>query len=185
MLRNTEYAWGAVSRGLHWLLAILILAQLVLGRVADEVDLSPLKLDLFVWHKSIGVTVLLFVVVRIGWRFANPTPKTVAPAHRIIVTLAKLGHGILYLLMVLVPVSGWVVSDTSRIPFRAFWQVPVPDLMAANRSVNDIAEDVHEALTTTLAIVVSAHVVAALVHHFWWRDETLARMLPIAKRGGI
>lgn len=184
MLRNSDRAWGTVARSLHWLVALLIFAQLVLGRVAEEAPLSPRKLDLFVWHKSIGLTILLLVLLRIAWRLTNPTPAPVAGTPPRFVTLAKLGHGMLYLLMVLVPLSGWIISDTSRIPFRAFWLVPVPDLLDAERAVSEMAERVHDVLTTALLAVVVVHIVAALIHHFRWRDDTLVRMLPVVRPRG-
>lgn len=178
MLQNTERAWGAVTKSFHWLVAILILGQLVLGTIAEEARVSPLKLDLFVWHKSIGVSILLLVILRVAWRLKNPPPT--APAGIAIweERLAKVGHGLLYLLMVVVPLTGWWVSDTSRIPFRLYWTVPVPDLMAPDRDLSELAADAHGLLTKLLLAVVVVHILAALRHHFLLRNDTLLRMLP-------
>jgi len=182
MLQNTERTWGIVAKSLHWLIAILILGQLVLGAVAHEARVSPLKLDLFVWHKSIGVTILLLVILRMAWRLANPPP---APPPDISVweeRLAKAGHRLLYLLMVVVPLTGWWVSDTSRIPFRLFWAVPVPDILAPNREASKLAADAHGMLTKLLLIVIVVHLLAALRHHFLLRNDTLLRMLPFRQK---
>ena len=73
-LRNTVDSWGATARWLHWLIAALVLVQFVIGSVAEEMTLTPTKLDLFVWHKSIGVSVLLLAVIRLAWRLGNPPP---------------------------------------------------------------------------------------------------------------
>jgi cytochrome b561 len=176
--KNTEYAWGAVAKAFHWLLAIVILGQLALGKVAEEASLSPLKLDLFVWHKSIGVTILVLVMLRITWRLRNPPPAPVPGDGRWETLLAKAGHTLLYVLMFAVPLSGWWVSDSSRIPFRAYWLVPMPDLIPADRAMQELAEDVHGTLIWILLAVVVVHIAAALRHHFWLRNETLRRMLP-------
>ena len=80
MLKNTDDAWGIVAKAFHWVFAVIILAQLVLGKVAEEAQVSPQKLDLFVWHKSIGVTILLLLTLRIVWRLINTPPKAVATA---------------------------------------------------------------------------------------------------------
>lgn len=177
MLRNSEHAWGLVARIFHWLLAILIVGQLVLGFVAEGARVSPQKLELFVWHKSIGISILFIVVLRVAWRWKNKPPVALAGVAVWEKRLAKAGHSLLYVLMVAVPLSGWWISDTSKIPFKLFWLVGVPDLMEANREMSEIAAQLHEVLTTLLIIVIGVHISAALRHHFVLRNDTLMRML--------
>jgi len=181
MLQNTEHAWGSVAKSFHWLVAILILGQLVLGTIAEDARVSPLKLDLFVWHKSIGVSILLLVTLRVVWRLKNPPPASPAHVPAWEARLALVGHRLLYLLMVVVPLTGWWVSDTSRIPFRLYWSVPVPDLMAPDRDLSELAADVHGVLTKLLLAIIIGHILAALRHHFMIRNDTLLRMLPLRK----
>ena len=183
-LRNTASAWGMVSMAFHWLLALLIVGQFALGWVAEEMRLSPRKFDLFVWHKSIGVTILSLVVLRLLWRLLNPPPAAAAGTSPWERRAAMAGHALLYLLMFAVPLSGWWVSDTSRIPFKLYWTIAVPDLMEANGEASKLAAGVHEFLTTLLMLVVAGHVLAALRHHFLLRDETLSRMLGLRRPGG-
>jgi len=178
ILNNSVDRWGAVAKSFHWLIALLILGQLALGTIAEEARLSPLKLDLFVWHKSIGVTILLLVVLRVAWRLSNPPPAAPHSIPAWETTLARIGHALLYLLMFAVPLTGWWVSDTTRIPFKAFWLMPMPDLMEANREMSDLAGDVHGALTKLLLLVVVIHIAAALRHHFFLHNKILTRMLP-------
>lgn len=176
--RNTADAWGTVARSFHWLIAALVLGQLVLGKIADEMALSPQKLDLFVWHKSIGISILLLAILRLLWRIANAPPAPPPGIPRWETLLARLGHTLLYALIIAVPVSGWWISDSSRIPFKAFWTVPMPDWLPTDRSVQEAAEDVHGMLIIALLIVLAFHLAAALRHHFLLRNDTLRRMLP-------
>ena len=176
-IRNSADAWGAVARGFHWVIAALILAQFVIGSVAEEMKLTPAKLDLFVWHKSIGVTILALAVLRLLWRLANPPPAMPAGTPRWEQRLAALGHWALYALIFVVPVSGWLVSDASRVPFKAYFVLPMPDLIETSRSLQEAAEEVHEVLTMTLLVVVIVHITAALRHHFLLHDDVLRRML--------
>jgi len=178
ILKNTVDSWGAVAKSFHWVIALLILGQLVLGTIAEGARLSPLKLDLFVWHKSIGVTILLLVILRFAWRLYNRPPSAPAGTPAWETKLARIGHALLYLLMFAVPMTGWWVSDTTRIPFKAFWLVPMPDLIAANRDMSDLAADVHGALTTLLLLVIVIHIAAGLRHHFFLHNKILTRMLP-------
>jgi cytochrome b561 len=184
VLRNTDHSWGVVSKGLHWLLAIMILGQFVLGMVAEEAQVSPRKLDLFVWHKSLGLTILLLVALRIAWRLANRPPGPVPGIARWEHRAARTGHALLYLLLLAVPLSGWWISDTSRIPFKAFWLVPMPDLLAADRDMSQLAATVHGILVTALLVLVAVHVLAALRHHFVLHNDTLRRMLPRRRNPG-
>ena len=175
--RNTRDTWGAVARGFHWLIATLVLAQFVIGTIAEEMKLTPTKLDLFVWHKSIGVTILLLAVLRLAWRFGNPPPAPPAGTPGWERKLASLAHWLLYALIFAVPLSGWWVSDASRVPFKAFFLVPMPDFIATDRALQEAAAEVHETLMMALLVVVILHIGAALRHHFLLRDDVLRRML--------
>lgn len=175
--RNTADNWGAVTRALHWLIAALILVQFVIGSIAEDMKLTPTKLDLFVWHKSIGVTVLVLAVLRLAWRLGNAPPAPPAGTPRWEHVLASLGHWALYALIFIVPLSGWLISDASRVPFKAFFLVPMPDFIATDRTLQEAAEDAHETLVMTLLVVVILHIGAALRHHFLLRNDVLRRML--------
>jgi len=181
--RNSADSWGATARGFHWLIAALVLAQFVIGSIAEDMKLTPAKLDLFVWHKSIGVTVLLLAVLRLAWRLANPPPALPAATPPWERKFAAAAHWVLYLLLFAVPLSGWWVSDASRVPFKGFFFLPMPDFIATDRALQEGAAEVHEVLTMTLLIVVLGHVAAALRHHFLLRDDVLRRMLTGRRNG--
>ena len=159
-------------------MAAAIFYQLWLGWRAEDLPFSPKKLDLFITHKSMGILLLVLVVLRLAFRFRVGVPPHTSTVTRLEHRAATTGHWILYALMLAVPLSGWVVSDTSRIPFRLFKRVDVPDLMAADKAISDLAADVHGFLTLSLAVVLVIHVLAALRHHFLLKNHTLKRMLP-------
>jgi len=176
--RNSNDTWGTVAKSFHWLIALLILAQFVVGEIAEDLKLSPTKVDLFVWHKSVGVLILLLAVLRLAWRLANPPPAAPVDSPTWETKLAAAGHFLLYALMFAVPISGWLISDASRVPFNAFFVISMPDFIDANRDLQKDAEDVHEILTTALMLIAAVHVIAALRHHYLLRNDVLRRMLP-------
>ena len=176
--RNSADSWGTIARSFHWFIALLIIAQFVIGRIAEAMSLSPAKLDLFVWHKSIGLTILLLVLLRLIWRLADPPPAPPTSSPGWETKLAAGGHYLLYLLMFAVPLSGWWISDASRVPFKAYFVMPMPDFVETNRAMQETAEGVHEGLVTALLVVALIHVAAALRHHFLLKDDVLRRMLP-------
>jgi cytochrome b561 len=139
--------------------------------------LTPAKLDLFVWHKSVGITVLALALLRLVWRLADPPPAMPAGTPGWERKLAAIAHWALYGLIFAVPLSGWWVSDASRVPFKAFFFLPMPDFIATDRALQEAAAEVHEALTITLLFVVIVHIAAALRHHFLLHDDVLRRML--------
>lgn len=175
MWRNTRESWGTLSKSLHWLIAALIAVQVGLGAVASDLKLSPLKLDLFVWHKSVGILVLLLVLLRLGWRLGQPrpAPADVSPLLR---RLATVTHVLLYALLLLIPLSGWVINSAAGIPLKLFWLVPLPDLTGADDALKESAAEVHEFGIALLFTVLVLHVGAALWHHFVHRDTVLRRM---------
>jgi len=178
MLRNTVESWGTPAKLLHWIMAALVFAQFALGWTARQWHLSPTKLDLFVWHKSIGILVLALVLVRILWRLANPTPDPPVDTPRWERLAARYSHLALYLLLAATPLSGWIVNSADNIPFRLFWLVPLPALVAPSDATAELAKGAHFALFVALAALLCAHVVAALRHHYGKGNDVLTRMLP-------
>src|SRR5260370_2098188 len=131
MLRNASDSWGAPAKVFHWVMAALILAQVVLGLMAANWRVSPTKIELFFWHKSTGMLILALVGLRILWRLANPTPELPAGMAAWERAAAHLGHFLLYALMIALPVTGSLINSASHVPFRIFWLVPLPAIVAA------------------------------------------------------
>jgi cytochrome b561 len=178
MLHNDADSWGAPAKLFHWVMAALILAQITLGLMAANWRMSPTKLNLFVWHKSTGMLILALLALRLAWRLANRAPELpagMAPWER---AGAHLSHFLLYALMIALPVTGWIVSSASNVPFRIFWLIPLPAIVAPDKATADLAALVHGGLFVLLALVLVAHIGAALRHHYVKRDTVLSRMLP-------
>jgi cytochrome b561 len=178
MLRNTAQSWGAPAKLLHWVVAVLVLAQICLGWAAVSWRLSPTKLDLFVWHKSIGMLILLLMLMRLVWRSVNVAPLLpagMAPLERL---AAHLNHLLLYLLLFLMPLTGWIINSAANIPFRIFWLVPSPAIVQPDKVLADEVARLHLALFIVLSLLLVVHIGAALRHHFVKRNDVLKGMLP-------
>jgi cytochrome b561 len=184
MLRNSRECWGSVSRSLHWLVAGLIFVQLALGLAAIGWHLSPTKLDLFVWHKSVGMLILLLVLARLAWRLANPTPAPPPDTPSWERLAAHASHALLYALMLVLPLSGWIINSASNVPVRLFWLVPLPHITAPDKGLADTAKVAHLGLVLALAVLLFVHVGAALRHHYLKGDDALRRMLLFTRRAG-
>jgi len=177
MLCNTMDSWGVISKSLHWTMAGFIFVQLVLGPLAVSWRLSPTKLDLFVWHKSIGMLILALVILRVIWRLLNPTPTLPSDLPRWEHISARLSHALLYLIMFMLPISGWIINSAANIPFKVFWAFPLPDLVSPNKSLEELAKALHFSLVIGLITLLVLHIGAALRHHIVRRNNVLLRML--------
>jgi cytochrome b561 len=177
MLRNSRDAWGSLARFFHWSVALLVLVQVALGLTASGWRLSPLKLDLFVWHKSLGFLILLLVVLRLLWRLANPTPALPDGMSGFERLAARASHGLFYLLLVVLPINGWVINSAANVPFSIFWLIPLPAIVAPDRVLAGNAANAHYVLFSVLTLLVMVHAGAALRHHFVKHDSVLRRML--------
>ena len=168
------YTRSAVS--LHWLIAALVLAMLALGIYMHELPLSPLKLQLYSYHKWIGVSIFALMGLRLAWRITHAPPPLPATVPRWQQRAAHALHHSLYLLLFAIPLSGWLMSSAKG--FTTVWLglVPLPDLVDKNRELGKVLTDVHKWLNLALAGMIAAHVLAALKHHFIDRDGLLARM---------
>ena len=178
MLTNTADAWGAPAKLFHWTVALLILVQIDLGFAAALWRLSPLKLELFVWHKSTGVLILVLMLARLAWRLANRSPALPPQTPAWERFAAQASHAALYVLAIALPLSGWVINSAAGVPFSVFWLVPLPPIVAPDEHVEEIAKLVHFSLLVALCLLLAVHIGAALRHHLIKRNDVLLRMLP-------
>jgi cytochrome b561 len=178
MSRDDIDSWGAPAKLFHWVMAALIFAQIALGLVAVSWRVSPTKLDLFVWHKSTGMTILALLALRLLWRLSHRAPELPWEMPLWERAAAQLSHFLLYTLMIALPLTGWVISSASNVPFRIFWTIPLPAITAPDKATADLFASVHGWLVALLAFVLFAHIGAALRHHYVKRDTVLSRMLP-------
>jgi cytochrome b561 len=162
--------------GLHWLIAGLIIAAVFMGWTMTSMEITPARLKLFNYHKWVGVTVLALAVLRLGWRLTH-APPPLEPMPRWQQAAARGGHVLLYVLMLLVPLSGWAYSNASGYPVVYLGKLPLPNLLERNRELAGDLRDLHVALATALVVSVVLHLLAALQHHFVHKDNTLRRML--------
>jgi len=182
VLRETEESWSTPAKLFHWLMALLIFVQIPLGLMAANWRVSPTKLNLFFWHKSTGMLLLALVALRLLWRLSSRVPALPAEMPAWERASAHASHFLLYALMIAMPVTGWVVQSASNIPFRIFYTIPLPPIVAPDKALADLFTLVHRGLFVALALVLVAHIGAALRHHFVKRDAVLVRMLPGAWR---
>jgi cytochrome b561 len=176
--RNTLTRWGHVSQLLHWLIVVLIIVQVILANIAEDLPLGMKKLAMYARHKSVGITILALAVIRLIWRWANPTPElptTLKPYER---TLAGLTHFGLYLLLFAMPLSGWMMTSARGFPASWFGFFQLPDLVPKNDALYQAMLQTHHILALVLYAIVFLHVAAALKHHFILKDDVLRRMLP-------
>lgn len=178
MSTDLPESWSAPAKFFHWLVAALIPVQVALGLAAVGWPLSPAKLDLFVWHKSAGMLILAVVALRLLWRLTHGAPGLPADTPGWERSAARAGHFLLYVLLIALPLSGWVIASASGIPFRVFWQVPLPEIAAADKATADAAAIIHFQLLLVFVALLAVHVGAALRHHYAKRNDVLRRMLP-------
>lgn len=178
--RSTQYSHIAIS--LHWLVAIGLAIVFCVGVYMADLPFSPAKLQIFSWHKWAGVTIFLLVLIRLLWRLVKGAPA--APEHmpRWQQLLAEWTHRLLYVLMLAIPLSGWLMSSAKGVPTVYFGVLPLPDLLQKNHDLGEFLEGVHGFLNYTMLALVLAHAGAAFKHHFIDRDDVLARMLPFLKK---
>ena len=178
MARGDVESWTTTAKLFHWMMALLIFAQIALGLTAVAWRVSPTKLDLFVWHKSLGLLILALLALRLLWRLSHRAPELPWEMPLWERAAAHLSHFLLYALMIALPLTGWVIASASNVPFRIFWTIPLPAITAPDKSVSDLFATVHGWLVTLLALVLVAHIGAALRHHYVKGDTVLSRMLP-------
>lgn len=176
--KNTLDQWGSVSKALHWLVVVLILVMAWLGLTMGDLPNGPDKIATYALHKSVGITILALVVVRLLWRMHAGAPQAIPRVPGWQQRGASLTHWALYALLLAMPLSGWVLNSASGFPLQWFGLLNLPAIAGKDHDLHELAEDIHEWLFWAMVTLAVLHAAAAFHHHLFLRDPTLARMLP-------
>jgi cytochrome b561 len=180
---NSKLHYGVAPQVLHWLTAICVIGGWLLGQFMDSFPQGPPRAWALWAHISLGECVMLFLLVRLVWRIADPPPPP-EPTRlgRLQEIAAKLSHYALYALLLAVPLVGIIVQlkRGNALPVFGAWNFASP--WPTDRPTARSLLEVHELLANALLILAGIHAAAALIHHYGFGDRTLARMLPGAAK---
>jgi cytochrome b561 len=176
--RNTPERWGLVSMAFHWLLAIAILGMIGIGLYMVDMPRGRAQWELYALHKSIGITILVLVALRLAWRLYAGAPKPLPGTPRWQHLAASATHWLLYALMLAMPLSGWLYNSASNFPLQWFGQFNLPALTGPDPELKELARSLHRWGYYLIGALVLLHSGAAIKHHLFDRDRTLLRMLP-------
>jgi len=177
-LANTRSAYGLVAQCFHWLVVAGIAAQFVWSWRIDRTDSIRAEFALVNQHKSIGMTILGLVILRLLWRAFNrppPFPDSMSTFEK---RAASTAHWLLYALILAMPLSGWIYTSAAGFGPELFGLVDIPALVAQNEQIENLFGTTHEWLAKFILVLVSIHVLAALRHQLLLKDGLLGRMLP-------
>lgn len=178
--RNTPQRYGAVSKGFHWTIALLVVTLLGIGIYMDLFATQMQRFRLMPWHKSFGILVLMLAFLRVMWMAWSRRPSFLDTIPRWQRQAAAAVHYYLYFAMFAMPLSGWLYSSSAGRTVIFFGLFNLPDLVGQSESLRGILGTAHSYIGYSLVLVIGLHVAAALKHHFIDRDDTLRRMLPFA-----
>ncbi len=179
-MTNTNNRWGLIAQGFHWLMFLLIIgAWFAVETREDFPKGSPERDAWMLLHKSLGLSIFFLVWLRIGVRFTQVTPADIGAGWQ--QKAAKLIHLGLYAVMIAMPITGMLASQFFGKPVSWFGVFELPMLVSESKDLGEVLEEVHETGFIALLVLLTAHVGAALYHHFILKDDVLKRMLPWGK----
>jgi cytochrome b561 len=172
--------YDAMISSLHWIIALLMIAQVVLGLWATGLGREdPLRGSLYNLHYSFGFLVFVLAAARLAWRATHAGPPMSARFKRWEVVLAKANYVVLYGLMLALPVTGYITVAARGVGMPVFGLFEIPSLTGRNIPLHQGAENAHIALFILLAVTFSAHVLGALKHIVFDKENILARIRPM------
>ena len=161
----------------HWITALIIAVAFPVGLLMGDMEISPLRIKIFVWHKWAGLTVLWLSFLRLAWRASHAAPGAPDSMPKWQHLASRVVQWLTYALLFLVPLSGWAYSSAAGYGVVYLNLIALPNLVAKNKELADQLKDLHETLNWTLLSLVVLHAAAALKHHFIDKDTVLVGML--------
>lgn len=175
---TTPERWGTVSIALHWTIAALILlVQVPAGLTMEAVGRGTLQDVLFNIHKNVGLVIFALAVVRLGWRWSHPVPELPADLPRWQAVTARTTHVLLYAVLFLMPITGFLYTALGGFPVPLFMLYDLARLVPENKPAAEVFQIAHLSLQYVLYALVALHVAGALQHHLIRQDGILRRML--------
>jgi cytochrome b561 len=171
-----RYSTAAVV--IHWLTAALLAGQLVVGFVFHEMDRGPARSELFMWHKTLGVTILVLALLRLAVRLMRRPPPFPADYPKLQASVAKWIHRLLYLMLILLPLTGLAAASWRGPEVELLGGLTIPSIPGVTEDAHEVFEEVHEVLVWTTIAMLAGHVLAALWHQFVDRGPIAGRMWP-------
>lgn len=169
--------YSATARVLHWLTAALVLTMIPIGLIMANFSLGPAGDVLYDIHRSIGAVLMPIVLVRLIYRLSHQPPPLPADIPAIQQLAAHTTHWALYALLIVQPVAGWIATSAYRAPIKVFWLFELPPIWPVDQAFSERMFAVHRVLGIAMALLLCAHIGAALFHHFIRKDDVLLRMV--------
>ncbi len=173
--------YPSIHKWLHWIIGVGIIAMLGFGYYMEGLEFSPTKLTYYGWHKSIGIIILALVIFRIYVRLRTKTPPLPRHMTRWQRVASHTSHALLYMMMLYMPLTGWLMSSSAGYDVSVFGSPTLPNLVSKNKELSGLFNQMHELGLWVFGALIIIHAAAALVHHFYYKDDVLLRMLPSQK----
>ncbi len=173
--KNTDTGYSFAGKFLHWVLAIFIISQIFLGLYLQYAKIGVADLYLYGWHKAFGMMAFSLIILRIFWRLSSAVPKPLG-AQNLQAKLAISLHRLLYVLMVVIPLSGWIASSASGFPMSFFNWFPLPAIAPVSEPIETVFFAIHDMAGKLLILVLALHIAGALQRQLIKQDATLRRM---------
>jgi cytochrome b561 len=174
---KTDLGYGTTAKTFHWLIVALLLAQYLIGWFMPDIHGDMRPGAAMIWHISIGMVILAFMLLRFVWRLTHPVaPESSLPVYQRVTSAAL--HWLLYLLVILTSLSGWLFASAHGWHIDWFFWLPVPMLTGANPPLLEAIDGLHQIFEWTLLVLIGVHVLAAFLHLLYFRDGVIRRMLP-------
>lgn len=175
--------YSTISLTLHWLIAAMVVAQVILVTAHEATHGQPISRELINLHKSVGLSILTLTVLRILWRVFNPAIRLPDTMKRWEKLLARTTHVLFYVVLIVMPLTGWAASSASGRAIEWFHLFQWPMLpIDGGRPVSRQMMEIHETVVKGLYVLIALHVIGALKHQFVDRDNVLHRMIPLIPR---
>lgn len=184
MIENTTDKYTKVAIALHWIIGVAIVIMLIMGLLLDSIPIDY-KFQVYQFHKSLGLTILVLSFVRLFWRLTHKSPALPEGMKPWEIWASKLTHYAFYIMMIGIPMTGWALVSASTLTIPTMWfglfEWPRLPLTVSKALSHDFAE-MHEVLANLTIALLALHIGAALKHHFINKDNVLTHMLPFLKQ---
>ena len=171
-----EGRYTSVASALHWLVLALLVAQFAIAWTMPDIKRDTPDTGLVAWHLSVGTTILAAMLVRLVWRLTHTPPPPPADLPRLLQFVSRMTQWLLYAILIVLPVLGWINASSRGYPALLFGVVPLPPLVSRGSSFGHAMGDLHGTVALVLLGVIGLHVLGALYHTFILRDGLLRRL---------